>query len=161
MLVSCVACGDSEPEYKYIDIEAEADAIIEKYALSGGTRYSSLSETAGEYLDEDLIRSYYGDASEMPDFGSVQAYVVYIDETKPIKPCEFGIFKMKDGADKDAFLAYLKARIDIKIQNAAAYPSMDTEALTTAKFTIKGDYIWYCAVKGGNEAINSDLEGKI
>lgn len=143
-----------------LDLKAEADAIIEKYSLSGGKRYTSGSTASGEYLDEDLIRSYYGDAAEMPDFSQVEAYEVYIDESKPINPCEFGIFKMKENANTDEFILFLKARIDLKLQNAKAYPTMDTEPLKTAVFTSKGGYIWYCVVKGGNEDINKALEGK-
>jgi hypothetical protein len=143
-----------------LDIKAEADAIISKYSLSGGRRYTSTSQTSGEYLDEDLIRSYYGDAVKMPDFGSVDSYEVYIDESKPIKPCEFGIFKMKDGVDAEAFIALIKARINKKIENSKAYPSMDTEPLKTAVFTAEGGYVWYAAVKGGNADIDSTLKGK-
>ncbi|MBQ3230621.1 MAG: DUF4358 domain-containing protein [Clostridia bacterium] len=152
--------GGDEPA-KTIDVQAEADAVISKYSLSGGKRYTSESTVLGEYLDEDLIRSYYGDAAEMPDFGSVEAYAVYIDESKPTLPCEFGIFKMKDGADTDTFVAFLKARIDLKLENAKSYPTMDTSMLKTAKFTVKGGYVWYCAVKDGNEDIDSTLEGKL
>lgn len=168
-LAACTDNGDktdsgsasgSEPA-KSIDIEAEADAIIAKYSLTGGKRYTSASQTLGEYLDEDLIRSYYGDAAEIPDFGSVEAYAVYIDESKPTNPCEFGIFKMKQGADTETFMAFLKARIDLKLENAKSYPTMDTSMLKTAKFTVKGGYIWYCAVKDGNSDINSSLEGKL
>lgn len=152
---------NSEPEKTVeLDLKAEADAIISKYSLSGGRRFTSSSQVSGEYLDNDLIRSFYGDAVKMPDFNSVEAYEVYIDESKPIKPCEFGIFKMKDGADAEAFIAFLKARIDKKIENSKAYPSMDTEPLKTAVFTAKGGYIWYAVVKGGNADIDSTLKGK-
>lgn len=174
MLVTLCACGESEQvssdstqsdtssaQQTVLDLKQEADSIIQKYSLSGGKRYSSDSTVTGEYLDEDLIRSYYGDAAEMPDFSQVEAYEVYIDESKPIKPCEFGIFKMKNGADTDTFILFLKARIDLKIQNAKAYPSMDTEPLKTAVFTSKGGYVWYTVVKDGNADINKALEGKV
>ena len=165
--VSLCACGSGESTSSeaektvVLDIEAEADAIIEKYSISGGKRYSSKSTTVGEYLDEDLIRSYYGDAAAMPDFTQVEAYAVYIDESKPIKPCEFGIFKMKDGADAEQFILFLEARINLKIENAKAYPTMDTEPLKTAVFGSKGGYVWYAVVKGGNADINTTLEGKL
>ncbi len=152
--------GESEKQAVNLDLKAEANAIIAKYSLSGGRFYSSESTVAGEYLDEDLIRSYYGDAAAMPNFGEVEAYAVYIDESKPIKPCEFGIFKMKDGANTEEFMLFLKARIDLKIQNAKAYPSMDTEPLKTAVFTEKDGYIWYTVVKGGNDEIDKTLKGK-
>ncbi len=142
---------------KTIDIEAEADAIISKYSLSGGLRYSSLLTEAGKYLDETLVFDYYDEA----DFDSVAAYAVYIDQKKPTLPCEFGIFEMKDGADAESFKSFLEARINAKIENAKSYPSVDTEPLKTAKFNIIGKYVWYCAVKGGNDDINSTLEGKL
>ena len=155
------ATDGSEPaKVVELDLKAEADAIISKYSLSGGRRFTSSSQALGEYLDNDLIRSYYGDAVKMPDFGSVDSYEVYIDESKPIKPCEFGIFKMKDGADAETFISFLKARINKKIENAKAYPSMDTEPLKTAIFTSEGGYVWYAVVKGGNADIDSTLKGK-
>lgn len=154
------SCGDKTSTPVQLDIDAEADSIISAYSLSGGTRYTSSSQTLGEYLDDDLIRAYYGDAADVPDFSDVESYVVYIDESKPILPCEFGIFEMKDGADTETFIAYLKARIQMKIENAKAYPTMDTSMLTSAKFTVKGKYIWYCAVKDANDEINTSLENK-
>ena len=156
-VLALVSCG-KEPVN--LDLEAEAKAIMDTYGLENGKKYSSASTTLGEYLDEDLIRSYYGDLTSIPDFGTVEAYVVYIDETRPTLPCEFGLFKMKEGADANAFVAYLKARIDLKIENSKAYPTMDTSMLTTAKFVIKDNYVWYIAVKDGNDKINSALEEK-
>ena len=162
MAFSCVACGDesdtSSSAPKDIDVIAEANEIISKYSLSGGTFYTPDGE---DILDEDLILSYFGDATSVPDFTSVETYALYIDETKPVSPCEFGIFKIKDGVDANAFKAFLVARINMKLQNAAAYPDMDTSALTSAKFAVKGNYVWYCAVKDANEDINSTLEGKL
>ncbi len=151
--------GGGEATVK-LDIVAEADAIMQKYNISGGTRFTSTSSEAGKYLDDDLILSYYGDITSVPDFKSVEAYEVYIDETKPLDPCEFGIFKMKAGADTETFVKFLENRINIKIENAKAYPTMDTSALKTAEFTVKGGYVWYCVVKGGNDDINKTLEGK-
>ena len=158
LLVVCLSSCQKEPVV--LDLQAEANSILSTYRLEGGNLYTSSSTVLGEYLDEDLIRSYYGDLTSMPDFGSVESYVVYIDESKPILPCEFGLFKMKEGADAQAFIAYLQARIDLKIQNAKAYPSMDTSMLVTAKFVEKDGYVWYCAVKDANDQINSALEAK-
>ena len=91
-VLALVSCG-KEPVN--LDLEVEAKAIMDAYGLENGKKYSSASTTLGEYLDEDLIRSYYGDLTSIPDFGTVEAYVVYIDETRPTLPCEFGLFKMK------------------------------------------------------------------
>ncbi len=165
MLFSLCACGeeesassgdDTQPE-KTLDLTSEADAIIEKYSLSGGYRFTSKSTVAGEFLDKDMASDYFGEA----DFDTVVAYDVYIDTTKPVKPCEFGIFEMKDNASAETFKKFLEARIAEAIETAKSYPSTDTEPLKTAKFTVVGKYVWYCAVKGGNDDINKTLEGKL
>lgn len=153
-ITACSGRSASSAASDRLDMEEIASAVTEKYELLTGFRYSSRSEAAGEYLDEDLIRSYYGDIMSMPDFKEVEAYEVYIDESNPIQPCEFGIFKMAEGADTELFMSFLRARIDLKISNAVAYPTMDTEALTTAKFSQCGSYLWYCAVKGANDEID-------
>jgi len=153
MLFSLASCAKD----KTLDIVAEADGIVEKYGLTTGLRFSSTSETVGEYLDENLRYDYYGEA----DFDSVEAYEVYIDQSNPIFPCEFGIFQMKEGADGEAFKAFLEARINAKLENAKSYPDIQTGALKTAKFTVKGNYVWYCAVADGNDDINKTLEGKL
>lgn len=157
---SCAACGggdESSSAPKDMDVISEANAIIAQYSLSGGTFYTPDGE---DVLDEDLILSYFGDATSVPDFSLVETYALYIDETKPVAPCEFGIFKMKDGANADIFKAFLEARIQMKLQNAVLYPDMDTSALTSAKVTVDGSYVWYCAVKDANAEIDSSLKGK-
>ena len=165
MLFSVSACtpdgenASSASDKAPLDIEAEANSVISAYSLSGGTLYSSASEE--NKLDDDLIRSYYGDLGSAPDFGSVEAYAVYIDETKPLDPCEFGFFKLKDGADAEQFILYLKNRINTKIENAKAYPTMDTSALTSAEFGNQNGYVWYCAVKGANGKINGTMKEKV
>ena len=164
LLLFCVSCGEKEDTSssasnapKEIDAVSEANAIIAQYELSGGTFYTPGGE---DELDEDLILSYFGDAAAVPDFSLVETYALYIDETKPISPCEFGIFKMKDSKDADTLKAFLDARIRMKLQNAALYPDMDTSALTSAKVTVKGNYVWYCAVKDANDAIDASLRGE-
>lgn len=162
----CFACGEKgggeassapKDEPEGMDVIAEARDVISRYELSGGTLYTPDGEDA---LDDDLILSYFGDATSVPDFSLVETYALYIDETKPISPCEFGIFKMKNSADAETLKAFLNARIQAKLRNAALYPNMDTSALTTAKVTVKGEYVWYCAVKGANDEIDSSLRGE-
>lgn len=160
LLLCFTACSQTqEPEAApdQPDLKVLADSITQKYALAGGSRYSASSKVEGEYLDEDLIRSYYGDIMSMPNFEDVEDYEVYIDESNPTQPCEFGVFKLRDGADAELFTSFLRARIDQKIGNAVAYPTMDTEALTTARFSQSGGYLWYCAVKGANAEIDQTL----
>lgn len=166
LALSCAACGDTNEENsdtspsapKDLDVVSEANAILAGYSLSGGTLYTPGGE---DELDSDLILSYFGDATSSPDFSLVETYALYIDETKPVSPCEFGIFKMKDSADANTLKAFLEARINMKLQNAALYPDMDTSALTSAKVTVKGNYVWYCAVKNANAEIDSLLGGKV
>ena len=151
----------SEEKSVVLNLTAEAHNILEKYNLSGGLLYSSESNTPGEYLDEDAIRGYYGDAVTMPDFSCVESYVVYIDESKPILLCEFGIFKISDQEKAEAFLVYLQARINKKIQNSIAYPSVDTSMLKNAIYEIRNGYLWYIAVKDANTAISDTLKSKL
>lgn len=162
MLLSFASCNNdgntSSSEPKEIDVIAEANGIIAQYSLSGGTLYTTGGE---DELDSDLILSYFGDATSSPDFSLVETYALYMDETKPISPCEFGIFRMKNSADADTLKAFLQARINMKLQNAAAYPDMDTSALTSAKVTVNGNYVWYTVVKDANSEIDSLLGGKL
>ena len=65
---------------------------------------------------------------------------------------------MKDGADTELFMAYLRGRINLKLQNAIAYPTMDVEPLQTAVVEEGNGYIWYVVVKDGNADINNQLK---
>lgn len=160
-LLLCVSLfGCQSKEAVSLDLTAEADRILSQYNLTDGRQFSSFSQEEGCYLDEELIRSYYGDASVMPDFSAVEAYVVYIDETKPTQPSEFGIFQMKKDADNALFMSFLQARIDLKLQLAAFYFSTDTEALTTAVVSESNGFVWYCVIKGGNAEIDASLREK-
>jgi len=153
----CVACGTET--VKDMDVCAEVKAIAEEYAL-GGKHFYSNGDGYGAF-DEDLILSYYGDATGCPDFSTVEAYGVIIDQSKPTKPVEFGIFKLNSNADKELFTAYLKARVNAEIQNAVAYPDRDVSGYKTAIFGGKGNYIWYICVGESNADINSKIEGKL
>jgi len=151
---ACRSAQEAEAAPVQPDLKVLADTIVQTYALNGGLRYSSSSTVEGEYLDGDLIRSYYGDVLSAPSLEDVEAYEVYIDESNPTQPCEFAVFQLRDGADAELFLSFLRARIDQKINNAIAYPTMDTEALTSARFTQRSSFLWYCAVKGANAEID-------
>ncbi len=65
---------------------------------------------------------------------------------------------MKDDADQELFMAYLQGRIELKLQNAIAYPTMDTEPLQTAVVQEGNGYIWYTVVKDSNAEIHSQLQ---
>lgn len=154
--LSLGACGVKE-----FDISAAADEILSTYSLSDGLRFSSAPKSDEVFaLDDDLIRSYFGDAADCPDFSKVANYELYIDESKPTQPCEFGIFELSDETYAETLVRYLQARIDLKIENAKMYPSVDTETLKGAKFTTEGKYVWYVVIKGENEAVNDLLTNK-
>ena len=153
---SLTACG-----VKDFGISAAAEEILSTRSLSGGLRFSSAPKSEEvSRLDDDLIRSYFGDAADVPDFTKVANYELYIDESKPTLPCEFGIFELSDESYAETFILYLKARIDLKIENAKMYPSVDTETLKNAKFTVQGKYVWYVVIKGENAAVDELLTGK-
>ena len=153
---SLTACGVKE-----FDIVSAAEEILSSRSLSGGLRFSSVPKSEEvSRLDDDLIRSYFGDAADVPDFSKVANYELYIDESKPTLPCEFGIFELSDESYAETFVLYLKARVDLKIENAKMYPSVDTETLKSAKFTIKGKYVWYVVIKGENDAVDQLLTDK-
>lgn len=158
MISACLsACGTQ----KTIDENALITEITEKYSLSGGRVFSSASTETGEYLDSDLIRSYYGDAAEAPDFSKVEAYCVYIDESRPTNPCDVGIFRLAEGADTELFASFLKARIAAKLENAKNYPTVDTSPLTTAEVTVNGRYVYYSFVKDANSEIKTLIGDKL
>ena len=154
------ACGDPTPPD--IDVIAEGSSIRTEFVTpvsADGDVYRSDWETSGEGypLDEDTVRSLYGDATSAPDMSSVESYYVYVDLTAPTKPCEFGIFKLADGADTATFRSFLRSRVDLLIENAKNYPSVDTSPLTSAVFGVRGGYVWYAAVKDANKAIDDRM----
>lgn len=149
------ACGTDK--VKDIDVDAVVNEIVEKYKLIEGSLYTSSSDVLGEYLDEDLIISCYGDAAEYPDFSKVEKYCVYMDESNPKVITDVGIFKMKDTSYSDTLMKYIQARIDTKIADGVAYPDIDVETLKKAVVRQKGSYVYY-AVSPDVDDIISDIE---
>ena len=72
--------GNSSEAAVTVDADALVRGICEKYELTNGFIFTSSSTELGEYLDEDLIQSYYGDATDAPDFSKVADYCLYVDE---------------------------------------------------------------------------------
>ncbi len=163
-LVSCEKSGDKkengDSEKAEFDTFATANEIVEDNALSDGFLYLSNAEKDEDKLDDDLIRSLYGDIASAPDFTQVEEYAVFLGDSS-INPCEFGIFKMTKDADIETFKLYLQARIDGKIEHARHYPEIDDEAWTTSKIDSKNGYIWYFAVKGENESLDKEIKEKV
>ena len=163
-LLAFVSCDkkteDGNGEKEAFDLFKEANSIVESKSLTEGFLYLSNAEKVEDKLDADTIHSLYGDILSDPDFSQVEEYAVFIGDSS-VNPCEFGIFKMTDDADTEQFMLYLQARIDEKLEQAKSYPEIDDEAWTSAKLESKNGYIWYLAIKGANDEINTQIKEKV
>ena len=153
-----VSCGSSE--VKDIDTDQTVNSILEKYDMTAGAVYTSSSTVLGEYLDEDLIISCYGDATDWPDFKNVEKYCVYMDDSNPKVITDVGIFKLKNADYCDTLMKYINVRIDTKIAAGAAYPDIDVETLEKAVVEKYGNYVYY-AVSPEVDNIISDIEDSL
>ncbi len=144
LMLSLGSCGGEEnnvdPQQLADDIIAE---ICEKHEMNNGFVFTSSSTEPGEYLDDDLIASYYGDAAESPDFSKIDNYCVYIDESDYTMLIDVGVFKMNDTSYSDTLIAYLKGRIDDKIAKAANYPDTNVAELSKAVVKKTGSWVYY------------------
>ena len=127
------------------------------YSLTDGFVFTSSSTEIGEYLDDDMILGYYGDAVDVPDFTKISEYCVYIDESDADVYTDVGIFKMADPSYAETFVQYLRARVSDKIAEADQYPTRDVPTLEAAVFEITGDYVYY-VVSTQVDAITADIE---
>ncbi len=143
LCVSLFACG--KKEVKDVDMDALIASITQKYNMTDGFVYTSSSTELGEYLDEDMIISCYGDAGDAPDFNKVDSYCVYMDDSDPTVIIDTGIFKMADTSYADTFMKYLQARIDFKIKDGEIYTDIDVAMLKTAVVAkaAGGAYVYY------------------
>ena len=128
-----------------VDPDALVRGICDKYGLTEGFIFTSSSTELGEYLDEDLIQSYYGDAADAPDFAKVADYCLYVDESDPDIIIDVGVFHMADPSYADTLMQYLQARIDVKIENGARYTNIDVATLKKSVVAKSrgGDYVYY------------------
>ncbi len=157
-----VSCGAETAEETAVNVDADAllAGITEAYGLTDGFVFTSSSTELGEYLDDDLIMGYYGDAVDVPDFTKVESYCVYIDESDPDLFIDVGLFKLNDAAYADTLMQYFQTRIDDKIAKAGDYPTIDVptlEAATVAKF---GSYVYY-VVSPDVAPITADIEAAL
>ena len=135
--------GNAAEAEKDVDLDALVGSICDKYGLTEGFIFTSSSEELGEYLDADLIQSYYGDASDMPDFDKVSSYCLYVDESDPNIIIDVGVFRMADVSYADTFMQYLQSRIDVKIENGARYTNIDVATLKKSVVSKSGSYVYY------------------
>ncbi len=145
-------------------VEVNEDAVLaqitETYSLTDGFVFTSSSTELGEYLDEDMIMGYYGDAVDVPDFSKVASYCVYIDESNPDLFIDVGLFRMNDPSYADTLMQYFQARIDDKIAAADLYPDTDVPTLEAATVAKYGDFVYY-VVSPDVDAITADLEAAL
>ena len=152
-----VACNS---QAKVILLDDTIKTITEKYNLTNGFIFTSSSTERGEYLDDDLILAYYGDAMDVPDFSKISEYCVYVDESDANVIIDVGIFKMADASYADTFTKYLRARIDGKLEDAEEYSTIDVETLEAGVIEKSGNYVYY-VVSYDVDAIVSDIKAAL
>ena len=157
LLLSCGGTGEAAQTPVSINVDETVNTIVESYSLTDGFVFTSSSTEIGEYLDDDMILGYYGDAVDVPDFTKISEYCVYIDESNADVYTDVGIFKMADPSYAETFVQYLKVRVDDKIAEADQYPTRDVPTLEAAVFEITGDYVYY-VVSTQVDAITADIE---
>jgi hypothetical protein len=126
-----------------VDPDELVRGLCDKYGLTEGFIFTSKSTELGEYLDEDLIQSYYGDVTDKPDFSKVSEYCLYVDESDPDIIIDVGVFRLADPAYADTLMKYLQARIDVKIENGARYTNIDVATLKKSVVSKAGDCVFY------------------
>ena len=126
-----------------VDPDELVRGLCDKYGLTEGFIFTSKSTELGEYLDEDLIQSYYGDVTDKPDFSKVSEYCLYVDESDPDIIIDVGVFRLADPAYADTLMKYLQARIDVKIENGARYTNIDVATLKKSVVSTAGDCVFY------------------
>ncbi|MCQ2433304.1 MAG: DUF4358 domain-containing protein [Clostridia bacterium] len=160
-LTMLAACGGEKAPAAVVDADTVVRGILTENSLDRGYIFSSASSEEGEYLDEDLISTYYGDGESDPDFTQVENYCVYIDESDSLCLNEVGLFRLKEGADTAKFSSYLKARIDAKIAKSKNYPDIDADTLEKAKVVTDGQYVYYVCIKDKIDGIADALKAAI
>ena len=143
-----------------VNLDVLVIGITAEFEMTDGFVFSSSSTELGEYLDPDLIQSYYGDAVSVPDFDKVSDYCVYIDESNGKVLTDVGAFRLSDPSYADTLMQYLQARIDKKIANAANYPDIDVAMLKKAVVAKAGDCVWY-TVGYDSDAIAKELKAAL
>ena len=100
------SCGGTTVEETAVDVNVDevVNTALTTYGLVDGFVFTSSSTELGEYLDDDLIMGYYGDAVDVPDFSKVSEYCVYIDESDPNVFIDVGLFKMNDTSYSDTLM---------------------------------------------------------
>ena len=162
LLAACSSNGDDVNNDAAVNISLDdtIKTITEKYNLTNGFIFTSSSTERGEYLDDDLILAYYGDAMDVPDFSKISEYCLYVDESDANVIIDVGIFKMADASYAESFMKYLRFRIDDKIEDAEEYSTIDVETLEAGVIEKSGNYVYY-VVSYDVDAIVSDIKAAL
>lgn len=162
LLAACGSNGDDVNNDATVNISLDdtIKTITEKYNLTNGFIFTSSSTERGEYLDDDLILAYYGDAMDVPDFSKISEYCLYVDESDANVIIDVGIFKMADASYAESFMKYLRSRIDDKIEDSEEYSTIDVETLEAGVIEKSGNYVYY-VVSYDVDSIVSDIKAAL
>ena len=162
LLCSCGGeTAEAEESAVSVNVDEVINTVVADYSLTDGFVFTSSSTELGEYLDDDLIMGYYGDAVDVPDFTKISEYCVYIDESDPNVFIDVGLFKLNDASYADTLMQYFQTRIDDKIAKAASgYPDVDVPTLEAATIEKYGDYVYY-VISYDVDAITADIEAAL
>lgn len=156
LILTAVSCAPAVTAD--VDPAEVVEDIVADYSLDGGFLFRSGTSEEGEYLDPDLISTYYGDGEKVPDFSRVTDYCVYIDESNAREMSEVGLFKLSEGSDLQQFASFLKNRVAVRLSNAKSYPDINKSTLKGARFGTLGNYVYYVVVKNASAEIAARLE---
>ncbi len=154
------ACATKQTNSSDISLDTLVNDITKEYGLTDGFVFTSSSDELGEYLDDDLILSYYGDATDVPDFSKISDYCVYIDESDANVIIDVGIFHMKDTSYGKVFAEYIQTRIDDKIEDSEEYPTIDVPTLEAGVIGQEGEYVYYVVSYDVDEIVK-DIEAAL
>lgn len=168
-LLSAAACakggetaeapGSAAEAKEPVNLDALIIDLTTQYEMTDGFVFSSSSTELGEYLDDDMIQGYYGDAAVKPDFSKVSEYCVYIDESSPYVLTDVGAFRLNDPSYADTLMKFIQGRIDVRIENGARYPDIDVATLKKAVVSkSKGGDVVYYAVGYDSAALAAALK---
>ncbi|HBR30828.1 MAG: hypothetical protein PHD46_03555 [Eubacteriales bacterium] len=164
--LSMFSCGESKQEESKSSVEVGSVTTIVKdiqaaNGLNKGKTFTSESTVAGEYLDEALISSYYGNVLDVPNFTKIEEYCVYIEDFDTNLRIEIGIFKVINSNDNTMVSDFLKLRKERILEHARNYPSVDAEPFANVIIDTIGNYTYYVAVKENRTEINKSIREKL
>lgn len=135
--------------------------VLQSNNLTEGRIYTSESKVEGEYLDEDLIKGYYGSLLDFPDFSKIEEYCVYIQDQNPLLHIELGIFKVYDSNNNSMVKDFINQRKTSLFEKWANYPSVDTDPFKNLIVESVGNYTYYIAVKDNRSEINKTIRSSL